>query len=371
MIMKHLYDQIQVLEREGELLNRQQRLTAMARPLLSWYDDHARSLPWREDPQPYRVWISEIMLQQTRVEAVKPYFERFMASLPTVRDLAAVEDDRLMKLWEGLGYYSRARNLKRAALLIMERHGGQLPDTYEELLALPGIGSYTAGAISSIAFGHSVPAVDGNVLRVISRVLADREDIRQAKVKARMEKELAQVMPGTGASQYNQGLIEVGALVCLPGGEPRCGDCPFASICRTRKLGLWKEIPVRAPLKQRRIQKLTVCLIRRGDQVAIRRRPESGLLASLYELPNCPGHLTGEEAARAVGLPEESVAGLEALPRAKHIFSHVEWHMVGYMMMLKDQALPAAGTDFFFVDCREIRGEYPIPGAFKAYTKLI
>lgn len=370
-MMKHLYDQIQVLEREGELLNRQQRLAAMARPLLSWYEAHARSLPWRDDPRPYRVWISEIMLQQTRVEAVKPYFERFMASLPAVRDLAAVEDDRLMKLWEGLGYYSRARNLKKAAQLIMERHGGQLPDSYEELLALPGIGSYTAGAIASIAFGHSVPAVDGNVLRVISRVLADREDIRQAKVKTRMEKELAQVMPETGASQYNQGLIEVGALVCVPGGEPRCAGCPFGSICQTRKLGLWKEIPLRAPLKQRKTQELTVCLIRQGDRVAIRRRPDSGLLASLYELPNCPGQLTGEEAARAMGLPEEAVAGLEPLSRAKHIFTHVEWQMTGYMIMLKDKALPEGVGDFFFVDCREIRSEYPIPGAFKAYTKLL
>ncbi len=370
-MMKHLYDQIQVLERDGELLNRQQRLTAMARPLLSWYEGHARSLPWRDDPKPYRVWISEIMLQQTRVEAVKPYFERFMASLPTVKDLAAVEDDRLMKLWEGLGYYSRARNLKKAALLIMERHGGQLPGSYEELLALPGIGSYTAGAIASIAFGIPVPAVDGNVLRVISRVLADREDIRQAKVKTRMEQELAQVMPETEVSQYNQGLIEVGALVCVPGGEPRCGECPFGSICQTRKLGLWKEIPVRAPLKKRRIEELTVCLIRQGDKVAIRRRQPTGLLASLYELPNCPGHLTGEEAARAMGLPEEAVASVEALSGAKHIFTHVEWHMAGYMIALKEQAGPTGGEDFFFVDCQEIRGEYPIPGAFKAYTKLI
>lgn len=272
------------MEREDEL-DRQQRLKAMARPLLSWYEGHARALPWRDDPTPYRVWISEIMLQQTRVEAVKPYFERFMAALPTVQALAAVEDDRLMKLWEGLGYYTRARNLKKAALMITERHGGELPGSYEALLALPGIGSYTAGAIASIAFGLPVPAVDGNVLRVISRVLADREDIRQPSVKARMERELREIMPRERTSQYNQGLIEVGAIVCVPGGEPRCGECPMESICLTRRQGLWKEIPVRGALKKRKVEELTVCLIRRG-----RRSPSISARTRGFWLPStsCP-----------------------------------------------------------------------------------
>ncbi len=369
-MIKNLYDRIQVLEQEDEL-DRQQRLRAMARPLLSWYEDHARSLPWRDDPTPYRVWISEIMLQQTRVEAVKPYFERFMAALPTVQALAAVEDDRLMKLWEGLGYYTRARNLKKAALMIEQRHGGALPASYEALLDLPGIGSYTAGAIASIAFGIPVPAVDGNVLRVISRVLGDREDIRQPAVKARMEREIREVMPSERTSQYNQGLIEVGAIVCVPGGEPRCGECPMESICLTRKQGLWKEIPVRGPLKKRKVEELTVCLIRRGDQVAIHKRPETGLLASLYELPNAPGHLEPEQVIKAFGLPSELVEAVEPLPAAKHIFTHVEWHMAGYAVSLKAGGETDGDGAFFFVERQAVKGKYPLPGAFKAYTKLI
>ncbi len=369
--MKHFYDQIQVLERDGEVLDRQQRLQAMKRPLLSWYEEHARSLPWRDDPQPYRVWVSEIMLQQTRVEAVKPYFERFMRELPTVRDLAQVEDDRLMKLWEGLGYYTRARNLKKAAGVIMERHGGELPASYEELLALPGIGSYTAGAIASIAFGIPVPAVDGNVLRVISRVLADRDDIRQASVKARMERELREAMPSENTSQYNQGLIEVGAIVCVPGGEPHCEECPMKSVCLTRKQGLWREIPVRSAQKKRRVEELTVCLIRQGGRVAIHKRPEDGLLASLYELPNCPGHLLAGQVAEAFGLPESLVESVEPLPAAKHIFSHVEWHMAGYEVTLRESGETESRDAFFFVERQALRGEYPLPGAFKAYTKLV
>lgn len=369
--MKHFYDQIQVLERDGEVLNRQQRLQAMERPLLSWYEEHARSLPWRDDPQPYRVWVSEIMLQQTRVEAVKPYFERFMQELPTVWDLAQVEDDRLMKLWEGLGYYTRARNLKKAAGVIVERHGGELPASYEELLALPGIGSYTAGAIASIAFGIPVPAVDGNVLRVISRVLADRDDIRQASVKARMERELREVMPLADTSRYNQGLIEVGALVCVPGGEPRCEECPMNSVCLTRRQGLWREIPVRSAQKKRRVEELTVCLIRQGNRVAIHKRPEDGLLASLYEFPNCPGHLLDSQVAEAFGLPENLVESVRPLPAAKHIFSHVEWHMAGYEVTLRESGETGPEDAFFFVERQAVRGEYPLPGAFKAYTKLV
>ena len=367
---KHLYDRIQVLEREDEL-DRQQRLKAMARPLLSWYEGHARSLPWRDDPTPYRVWISEIMLQQTRVEAVKPYFERFMAALPTVQALAAVEDDRLMKLWEGLGYYTRARNLKKAALMITERHGGELPGSYEALLALPGIGSYTAGAIASIAFGLPVPAVDGNVLRVISRVLADREDIRQPAVKARMERELKEIMPRERTSQYNQGLIEVGAIVCVPGGEPRCAECPMESICLTRRQGLWKEIPVRGALKKRKVEELTVCLIRRGKEVAIHKRPDTGLLASLYELPNVPGQLEPDQVPGAFGLSPDLVEAVEPLPPAKHIFSHVEWHMAGYAVSLRESGEMNREGAFFFVERSAVKGEYPLPGAFKAYTKLI
>lgn len=366
---EHFYDQLQVLEEKDGELDQEQRLRAMARPLLSWYEGHRRILPWREEPTPYRVWVSEIMLQQTRVEAVKPYFARFMEELPDVPALAGVEEGRLMKLWEGLGYYSRARNLKKAAGEVMERYGGRLPASYKELLSLPGIGSYTAGAIASIAFGLPEPAVDGNVLRVVSRYLGDRGDIRKASVKAAMEERLRAVIPRGQASQYNQGLIEAGALVCIPSGEPKCGECPLASLCAARREGLWREIPVRSPLKKRRAEEMTVLLAFRGGEVALRQRPGEGLLASLYELPNCPGRLEKEEVLRAFGLKEGEVQEIKPLGEAKHVFSHVEWHMIGYAVTLTQEAQGREGV--FFAERERARREYALPGAFKAYARFI
>ena len=365
---EHFYDQLQQLGGTEPLTDRQ-RLEALVKPLLSWYRGNARPLPWREEPSPYGVWISEIMLQQTRVEAVKPYYERFMRELPGVKDLAAVPEERLMKLWEGLGYYSRARNLKKAAQVVMEQYGGKLPGDFSLLLKLPGIGSYTAGAIASIAFGIPVPAVDGNVLRVLARLLAYREDIRKPSAKTEMEKLLPGVIPEGDAGAFNQALIEVGAIVCLPGGEPRCAGCPLSSLCLTRERGLWREIPFRSPLKKRKIQELTVCLILRGDEAAVRRRPETGLLAALYELPNVPGRPKEEELLGQLNILPGQVAEMAPLPESRHIFSHVEWHMAGYFIRLKDGA--EAGKDCLFVERRRIRDEYALPAAFGAYSRLI
>ena len=374
-MVKDLYSRLKVLESEESPLAPAERLRAMNGPLLGWYEEHARILPWREDPKPYRVWISEIMLQQTRVEAVKPYFERFMEALPDVRALAEAEDDRLMKLWEGLGYYNRARNLKKAAQVIMDEYGGRMPADYEQLLKLPGIGSYTAGAIASIAFGIPVPAVDGNVLRVISRVTASYEDILKQSTKRRMEEELRETMPRDRASHFNQGLIEIGAMVCVPNGQPKCGECPLESICLARQKGLIGELPVKTPPKKRRIEERTVCIIEapgeteagEGHRIAIRRREDSGLLASLYELPNVEGHLKPEELGAAFGLDPEAIVRTEVLPEAKHIFSHVEWRMIGYRILLK-RALPET---FLAVRGEELKEHYPLPNAFGRYTKLI
>ncbi len=365
--VKNMYGRLQVLEPEGKALELNERLRAMNRPLLSWYEEHARVLPWREDPQPYRVWISEIMLQQTRVEAVKPYFERFMEVLPDVAALASVEDDRLMKLWEGLGYYNRARNLKKAAGVIMEQYGGRMPSEYEELLSLPGIGSYTAGAISSIAFGRPVPAVDGNVLRVISRVTASREDILKASTKKWMEAHLRETMPRDHASHFNQGLIEIGAIVCVPNGAPKCGECPLHSICLARKQGLLDQIPVKTPPKKRRIEERTVCILEHASSVGIRRREDTGLLASLYELPNVEGYLDPEELAEAFGFAEGQAAEIAPLPEAEDIFSRVEWGMKGYRVRLAE-GIPEG---YIAAEKDELRQVYALPNAFGRYTKLI
>lgn len=318
--IRHAYDSLQVAEEKPGELSLEARLRAINRPLLDWYRNHARILPWREDPKPYHVWISEIMLQQTRVEAVKPYFERFLEALPDISALAAVEDDRLMKLWEGLGYYNRARNLKKAAQVIVHEYEGRMPSEYQELLKLPGIGSYTAGAIASIAFGKPVPAVDGNVLRVISRVTASRRDILKASTKKWMEDRLRETMPQSEASDFNQGLIEIGAIVCVPNGQPKCGQCPLASVCLSRQQELWQEIPVKTPPKKRRIEEKTVCILECGHQVALKKREAEGLLASLYELPNAEGFLSEEELGEAFGIMPELMVQIEPLPQAKHIF---------------------------------------------------
>lgn len=387
--VEHFYDRLQVLEREEAPLGRRERLKAVEGPLLAWYASRARSLPWRDQPLPYRVWISEIMLQQTRVEAVKPYFERFMEAFPSVLDLADAEDDYLMKMWEGLGYYNRARNIKKAAQVLRDEYGGCLPASFEELIKLPGIGSYTAGAIASIAFNIPMPAVDGNVLRVISRVLGDREDIKKASVKTRMEAELKEVMPEDKASSYNQGLIEIGALVCIPGGEPKCRECPLASVCLTGRNGWWKEIPYKSPPKRRRIEDRTVFIIEYRDKVAIHKRPPRGLLAALYELPNIEGKLKEDKVLEALGLDGRQVDLVAALPSAKHVFSHVEWHMTGYRVVLNfaeeeqcfgtsRQGIDREGgseggdpSDWFLITKEELAEIYPLPNAFNPYTKLI
>lgn len=365
--MKHLYEQLKVLEPKERPLSRRERLAAMTGPLLVWYDENRRILPWREDPSPYRVWISEIMLQQTRVEAVKPYFQRFMEALPTVEALAGVEDEQLLKLWEGLGYYNRARNLKKAAQRMTESCGGCLPRSYEELLTLPGIGSYTAGAIASIAYSIPAAAVDGNVLRVLSRVLASKEDILKQSVKKQMEEDIRAIMPEDRASGFNQGLIELGAIVCVPNGRPKCRECPLESICLAGKQGLTDRIPYKAPKKPRRIEERTVLLLEAGGRIAIHKRPDTGLLASLYEFPNFEGHLSEIQIEKRIREAGGSPVGIEPLPAAKHIFSHVEWNMIGYRVKL----LKETDWDYLMVDQEELKTRYPLPNAFKAYANLI
>ena len=341
-------------------------------PLLVWYRENARVLPWRSDPTPYHVWVSEIMLQQTRVAAVLDYYRRFLEAAPDVAPLAALSQDRLMKLWQGLGYYSRARNMQKAAVQIVEDYGGVFPNTYEAIRGLAGVGDYTAGAISSIAFGLPVPAVDGNVLRVISRVLADREDILKQSVKRQMEELLRSVMPEDKASEFNQGLMEIGAMVCIPGGQPKCRECPLESVCLAKRQGLTEVIPYKAPKKSRKVEERTVLLIESGQQIAVQKRPDHGLLASLYEFPNYEGTWKKEDVAALLeqeagcqGLAGD-IEGIEKAGEAKHIFSHVEWHMTGYRIQMKK--IPSV---YVAVEKREIFEKYPLPSAFYAYTKLI
>lgn len=343
-------------------------LKQIEQPLIQWYRSQKRDLPWRKAPTAYQVWVSEIMLQQTRVEAVKPFYKRFLESLPTIKDLAEAEEDRLLKLWEGLGYYNRVRNMQKAAQQVMEEHGGVFPREFDAILSLTGIGSYTAGAIASFAFGEAKPAVDGNVLRVVSRLTASREDIAKASVKKWVEDILTPLIPREAASDFNQGLIELGAVVCVPNGAPKCEICPLAELCRAHELGIEMELPIKSKAKARRIEKKTILLLQDGNYVAIRKRPGTGLLAGLYEFPNTEGHLTEEETVRYCKSAGLSPLRVRKLEDAKHIFSHVEWHMIGYRVQVDElEQMNAEGIEF--VHPEEIQAAYPIPAAFEAYTR--
>lgn len=344
-------------------------LMQITEPLLLWFHENGRELPFRVGRNPYRIWISEIMLQQTRIEAVKPYFERFTSELPDVAALASCEEERLMKLWEGLGYYSRARNLKRAAEVMMERYGGELPAGWEELKRLPGIGPYTAGAIASIAFDIPVPAVDGNVMRVVSRLCRDDRDIMKASTRKDVETLLLDTMSRDEPGTYNEALMEIGETVCIPNGTPLCGDCPMAAFCLAHQAGEEERYPVRIVKKERRIEERTVFLLEYRGKLVLERRPPKGLLAGLYELPGAEGHLDEAESRTYVssryGCPEEKLQ-LKRLLAAKHIFSHVEWHMIGYHAVL-----PGEGEAPAILAGREdLEKTYPLPNAFRPYMKV-
>lgn len=337
-------------------------------PVVAWYRKHRRDLPWREHPDAYRVWVSEIMLQQTRVEAVKPYYERFLEAFPDAAALAEAEEDKLLKMWEGLGYYNRVRNMQKAAQQVMTEHNGRFPRSYDEILKLSGIGHYTAGAISSFAYGIAKPAVDGNVLRVVSRLLASDADIMKASTRAQMERLIEEVIPIDAAADFNQGLIEIGAIVCVPNGEPKCEICPVAHLCKAKAQNIQMELPVKTKAKARRIEKRTVLIFRDNETVAIRKRPVKGLLAGLYELPNVEGHLTRKEVieyGKEIGLTPIRV---KKLASAKHIFSHVEWHMIGYEVLV-DELEKNCSEKMIFAGREEIDRKYSIPSAFEAYIE--
>ena len=338
--------------------------------LLNWYDYNARILPWRSDPTPYHVWISEIMLQQTRVEAVKKYYDRWMESLPDVKALAEVPDDELMKLWEGLGYYNRARNLKAAAVQIMEEFDGEIPSDYSKLLSLRGIGEYTAGAIASIAFGIPESAVDGNALRIFSRILAEDGEINKTSVKKKITQEVKRVLPEERPGDFNQALMELGAVICVPNGQAKCAECPIAFTCLAHRHDKADMIPVKAPKKARTQDNRTVFIIQDGECTAIRKRPEKGLLAGLYELPNTQGHLKSEDALLYVKELGLDPLYIEELPPAKHIFSHIEWRMQAYRIKVSSLKT-TQDKELIFVSKEQSGKQYAIPSAFGAYAKYI
>lgn len=362
-------------------------LAAAFPALLGYYDRERRRLPWREEPTPYRVWISEIMLQQTRVEAVRPYFERFVTALPDVYALAACPPDTLHKLWEGLGYYSRVRNLQRAAELIIRDFGGAMPSDPKQLLTLPGIGSYTAGAIAAFAYGVPAPAVDGNVLRVLARFFADGRNVLDPHVKTDVERTVgaALLRDVSRPGDVGQALIELGATVCLPS-SPTCDRCPWRHLCRARREGTTSVLPLREKKISRREETRTVLLLSFGGRYLIRRRPDRGLLASLYEFPSLDGTRTEEEIRTFLSARGLTPLTVSSVQDYKHIFTHLVWHLHGVLVELEGGELPeetplvfpedappfaSPGGDHLLLSPARIRDAYPLPSAFSPLTDAI
>lgn len=338
--------------------------TGIVEYLLDWYEGNSRILPWRENKVPYYIWVSEIMLQQTRVEAVKTYFQRFISELPTIKELAEAEEEKLLKLWEGLGYYNRVRNLQEAAITVMSQYQGRLPSSYEELLKLKGIGTYTAGAIASIAYEIPVPAVDGNVLRVTKRIAGSFDDISKARIKKELEMDLKNVIPLGRAGDFNQALMELGAVVCLPNGKPLCEKCPVVHLCQGYRNNTYMSIPVKPDKKQRRIEEKTILMMEYQDRVAIRKRASQGLLAGLWEFPNLEGKIPRCQIEQMVGLE----SSIESLSETKHIFTHIEWRMWGYRIKLQEKL---EEDSYIWVTKEELDNKYTLPSAFETYKKAI
>lgn len=345
--------------------------------LIGWYRENRRTLPWRDTGNPYDVWLSEIMLQQTRVEFVKERFIRFKEALPDIASLSAVSEDDLMKLWEGMGYYSRARNLKKCAQVLMSQYSGALPADYNALLELPGIGPYTAGAIASIAYGIPVPAVDGNVLRVFARLMGDSRDIRGTEIRndinACITTFLQEDTTITFKSDpkyvrdFTQAWMELGALVCAPNGQPHCEDCPLKNTCKAYLSNQTDVIPFRSALKARTVADRTIVVIRDGSRFLLRKRPENGLLAGLYEFPGYEGTLERNELIKTLNQEGLTPLHIKRLPDSRHIFSHVEWHMSAYEVQIENvETVPMENS--VLLTKKELQ-RFAVPSAFKAYKE--
>ncbi len=332
--------------------------------LLDWFVQHARDLPWRQDRDPYHVWLSEIMLQQTRVQAVLGYYARFLRALPDIASLAVCEEDKLLKLWEGLGYYSRVRNLQKAAQIICEKHQGMFPSAYSDIRALPGIGDYTAGAIASICFEQPKAAVDGNVLRVITRFTGDDTPIDSMAFRKAVAAELEEIYPLGQCGAFTQALMELGALICVPNGAPLCGQCPLASLCCAKREGRIQALPVKGEKKPRRKEKLTVLLLWCGDKLALCRRPNQGLLAGLWQLPNIAGELEIEQALGQAAEWGVEPAHPQSVVHRSHVFTHVEWEMTGISIQCNREA-----GGFVWADATARVGDYALPTAFRQFLE--
>jgi A/G-specific adenine glycosylase len=336
--------------------------------LLEWYDKNARKLPWRVGVLPYRVWVSEIMLQQTRVEPVVAYYERFLTEVPNLKSLAELSEERLFKLWEGLGYYHRALNMQKAARIVMQSFQGELPQSIEALKSLPGIGDYTAGAIASIAFGIRARAVDGNVIRVMARVGAITGNVSERLVKKEIEDVVDKLLPHERVGDFNQALMEIGATVCIPNGAPKCQVCPLNSLCKGFLEGIAGSLPIQSKKKPRTQSDMSVFLIRFENQIAIRKRVASGLLPNLWEFLSYEGFLSNEQIKEVFRQWNMEVEEILPAPSSQHVFTHLVWNMQGHVVWVKNKE---ESLEWVWSSKEEILKKYSIPSAYRAYVKFI
>ena len=343
----------------------QSPLSRLPELMIPWYRANRRDLPWRKDREPYHIWLSEIMLQQTRVEAVKGYYTRFLDSLPTVEALAGCDDDTLHKLWEGLGYYSRVRNLKKAAQVILTEHQGIFPREYAQVRKLPGIGDYTAGAVCSIAYDMPTPAVDGNVLRLLSRLRNDPTPIDLPAVKEEARQLLAEIYPPE-AGDFTQALMELGATICGPNRKPECHRCPCADLCQAKQAGTAETLPVKSPKKEKRQEDRTVFILSCDGCYALEKRPAKGLLAGLWQFPNLEGHLDLREALAAVETMGLQPRELYREVNRKHIFTHIQWNMKGLYLEVARQ-----NETFRWFTPEQIQTQAALPTAFRQFWEEI
>ncbi len=333
--------------------------------LLNWYQKEKRILPWRDQNNVYYTWISEIMLQQTRVEAVKVYYKRFIEKIPNIKSLCEIEEDELLKLWEGLGYYTRARNLKKAAIIIEEKYGGKMPDTYEEVIKLPGIGSYTAGAILSIGYQKKYPAIDGNVKRIFTRLFEWEESLQDPQLQKKLTSKIENLIPEENPGDFNQALMDLGSMVCLSSTSPKCSICPLATHCKAYLHQTQTKYPKKTTKKPRRIEQKTIFIFAYKNWIAIQKRTEKGLLKNLYEFKNEEGKYTYEDVLEYLKYSKISYKTVFQIGSAKHIFSHLEWHMTGYYILLKEKR-----KDFIWISKEELKEVYSIPSAFAYFKKF-
>lgn len=344
---------------------RQKILEKLPEALLPWYFKNRRDLPWRADREPYHILVSEVMLQQTRVEAVKGYYSRFLKELPDIESLANADDGALYKLWEGLGYYSRVRNLKKAAQVIVEDFHGSFPCEYPQILSLPGVGQYTAGAICSIAFDQPTPAVDGNVLRVVSRLLNDPTPIDLPALKKQVSQELEGIYPPQ-AGDFTQALMELGATLCGPNREAECTRCPCREFCLAYHAGSQNKLPVKSPKKERRQEDMTVFILSCDGYFALERRSESGLLAGLWQFPNVSVKMSVPNAIAYVEemgtKPKEILRKVEK----KHIFTHIQWNMRGIYMEVSKMT-----GSYTWLHYKQIEDTVALPTAFRKFFEEI